>query len=139
MVNGDQIVAEARRYLGVVYRHQGYSRVGMDCWGLVRVTLAAFDLFPSGMPLPERYGGRPDRTTVDNVERFGIRQAKPTQGCLVLISWPRDPYPTHLGFFADGNLIHSYARSGKVVEHGYRAPWTRLTHGFYGLPGVQHG
>ena len=41
-VSADRLVAQARSYLGVPWRHQGRTRAGIDCAGLV--VLVARDL-----------------------------------------------------------------------------------------------
>ena len=40
----DAIVAEARTWLGVPWRHQGRSRAGVDCAGLVVLVARALEL-----------------------------------------------------------------------------------------------
>lgn len=65
--------------------------------------------------------------------------AAPQPGCMVLIRWPRDTRASHVAVYTrEGNLIHCYAQSGRVVEHGFRAPWTRWAVSYWALPGVQH-
>jgi cell wall-associated NlpC family hydrolase len=43
-VTGADVVAEARQWLGVKYRHQGRSRAGVDCIGLPAVVRAGLGL-----------------------------------------------------------------------------------------------
>lgn len=135
-----QVIATARRYVGVRYRHQGDTRHGCDCWGLVRATCKDLGLFPNGFNVPRDYGRISDGELEKKVvEHCGAPIPEPVVGGLVLISWPGALHAGHLGFFTGENLIHSYSQAGKVVEHGFRAPWPRLAHSFYKLPGVAYG
>lgn len=139
-VTAKQVITAARRYRGVRYRHQGDSRHGCDCWGLVRATCKDLGLFPNGFNVPRDYGRIGDGELQKKVEEHcGAPVIDAVAGCLVLISWPGAVHAGHLAFFTGENLIHSYSRMGKVVEHGFRAPWTKLVHGFYKLPGVIYG
>jgi hypothetical protein len=66
-----------------------------------------------------------------------VRLTAAREGCLVLIKWPGTPDPSHIGFFSKGNLLHCYERAGAVLEHGYRAPWTRMTYGMFDMAGLE--
>lgn len=140
-VTAEQVIKAARRYVGVRYRHQGDSRHGCDCWGLIRATcITDLGLFPSGLNVRRDYGYVSDGELEKKVaEHCGNPIASPVLGCLVVIAWPGTTHAGHLAFFTGENLIHSYSRMGKVVEHGFRAPWPKLVRGFYKLPGVTYG
>ena len=43
-VTGEDIVAQAREWLGVKWRHQGRNRAGIDCAGLLLAVASHFDL-----------------------------------------------------------------------------------------------
>lgn len=133
------LVAAARGYLRVKYRHRGRGPDGLDCAGLVWRAFADI-----GRVLDDKraYSPQPDGTLRDAmIERFGdpfwragdsLDLLKP--GDLVLMRWHQ--HPSHVALLTDyplGGLavIHSYADAGEVVEHRLAAPWpSRITEGW---------
>ena len=57
MNRGDLIVAEARRWIGVRWRHQGRSRSGVDCIGLCLCAVEAAT--GTAFSAPATYSRRP--------------------------------------------------------------------------------
>lgn len=138
-VTPQMVIDTARSFLNVRYRHQGDTRHGCDCWGLVRATCTHLSLFPGGFNVRRDYGRISDGEMEKKmVEHCGSPVADAVPGCLILISWPGATHAGHLAFFTGENLIHSYSRAGRVVEHGFRAPWPKLARGFYKIPGVTY-
>jgi cell wall-associated NlpC family hydrolase len=139
-VSPDQLLAEARGLAGrgVPFRHQGRSDSGVDCVGLVLVCLHRVGVLPAEFERQD-YGRLSTGELLARVERHCRRLPSATPGCMVLIRWPRDRRPSHVGLYtSEGNLIHCYAQQGRVVEHGFRAPWDRLADSFWALPGVRY-
>lgn len=131
-----QVVDEARTWVGVRYLHQGRSRLGIDCIGLVLEIGKALELLPPELD-DTNYSRLP--TSGRLLEEISARcsvapRAEP--GTLVVISWSRDPY--HVAICTGPTLIHSNATIGKVVEHGYRHPWPGLTQSIWRLPRVKY-
>lgn len=135
------IVAQARAWVGVPFAHQGRSRVGVDCAGLVIVVAREL-----GLVLPEfdvcGYGPAPDGTSLrDECERHMRAAPTPAVGGVVLLAWAAGP-PQHLGFVAEHplgglSLIHAEQRRARaVVEH--RLVFSRAMRlvASYRLPGV---
>lgn len=109
------VVATARSWVGVPFQHQGRTRKGVDCAGLLIVV--AQDL---GYPVLDvrDYGRQPDPTRMGSVigeqmDRISIGKAE--YGDVLWIAWKRDPQ--HLCIVTDLGVIHSYEAIGKVTEH----------------------
>lgn len=138
MIARADIVAEARRWIGVPYVHQGRSRFGVDCIGLVLCVRNAVEEWTPGRTLIRNYARCPkDALLVSIVEKYATRLEEPEDGCMILIKWPRAITPAHAGIYAEGNIIHAYQRVNRVVETGFRAHWARYAHSFWRLPGVE--
>lgn len=135
MVLASDVVAAARGYLGVPFRHQGRSRAGVDCAGLV-IRLAA-DL---QLPIQDyrAYGRLPRSDTLLRVMREqciewrGIRQP----GLIALMRFEREPQ--HLAVIAEGTIIHALSTSRRVVEHRLDQLWAARIVGLFALPGVSY-
>lgn len=111
----DEVLAEAARWIGTPYRHQGSRRgVGCDCLGLVRgVWRALYGREPEALPVysPDWAETRADDPLIDAARRhmteIDPREAQP--GDLLAFRWRRHLPAKHLGIAAaDGALIHAY-------------------------------
>lgn len=131
----------ALAYEGAPWRHQGRSRAGLDCLGLI--IAVAVDL---GLEGAERHLGvesrryrmlPPNRLAAELLARGMTRAAGPDIGRVGLFAQP-GTYPIHVGIFGDGELIHAFAKAGKVVRHGYVAPWPGNLRGVFAYPGVEY-
>ncbi len=114
----DKIIIEARSWIGVKWRHQGRTRQGIDCAGLIikvahGVGLSAFDY--------TSYQARPKGLEFLNIFRTHMDEKN------VLDALPGDvllfrdgPYLCHSAIVAELNntpsIIHAYAITKKVVE-----------------------
>lgn len=137
MTTRAQVIDAARSYLNVRFHHQGRTRAGLDCVGLViRVAhdlgLTTFDV--SG------YGRYPQ---ADLLRRHLAEQCTPVDvvqpGDVVLMRFETDPQHVALvGDYRYGglSLIHAFAPSRKVVEHQCDSLWRGRLLGAYSLPGV---
>lgn len=149
------ITAEFRSWLGVPWVHQGRTRHGIDCAGLIVCALGNLGLLPRGFVDPIAYGREPQPQLSKLVERWCIWTETPQEGTLVLMRWAPNQDPAHLGYCSGRNLIHAYSRQvgrtrgtrtvpapytqrGRVLEHRYGEPWVRQTVGIYLLPGVEY-
>lgn len=136
-MNGERIVEIARSYVGVPWKHQGRSRTGLDCVGLVyRVWCdLGFDPAVDGTGYGHVSDGRWLRRTL---ERLLVRTPGVRLGGVVLMTQP-GLHPLHLGIvsvlstednqFAErnprfredervavGTIVHANARVRKVIE-----------------------
>lgn len=133
-----QVVAAARGYLGVRWHHQGRSRAGLDCIGLV--VRVAHDLGLSEFDVAG-YGRNPDSDRLRAglrehcVERFG----SPEVGMVALMRF--DIAPQHLAFvvpYEHGGLglVHALVTARRVVEHRLDVVNLARIGGLFDLPGV---
>lgn len=120
------LVAAARRYLGVPFRHRGRTARGLDCAGLV---LRAYADLGVVMPDVRHYGREPHK---DGLRAAVVRalgqpvEDAPQVGDVLLMAFDRDPH--HVGIVGDYlhgglSLIHSYGDVGRVVEHRLDDGW----------------
>ena len=133
----DKIVAEARRWLGTPYRHQGHTLgVACDCVNLVHETMIAVGLVPRTQ-LPA-YARRPDGTLKSMVDKYLVRTPiiEVLPGDVLLFAHPRLG-PSHMGILSAPNtLIHAYAVNKCVVEHTLDSKWTQWIVGAYKAEGL---
>lgn len=131
-VTREDVVAAARRWVGVPYRHQGRNRLGVDCIGLLLVVgweLGLSDYDVTG------YGRSPNagflRAECDRLLRpTDSRQP----GDILLLRFKRDPQ--HLAFVSERGLIHAWYGAGRVVETALATSWSARVVQAYSIPGV---
>jgi len=137
VITREQLIAQARQWVGVKFLHQGRSRDGADCLGFISAMLSELGDGVFLNNLPQNYGRSPQAILLESLTR--LTHKIPLQpAALVLIQWPMTPYPSHAGIFTGSNLIHCTQENLKVVEHGYRAPWPKRTASVWALPGVTY-
>lgn len=121
-------VAAARSYIGVRWRHQGRSRRGVDCAGLVACALQ-----DAGRPIEDRttYGREPYMHSLEAVllSHFGdpLPANQMRVGDVALMHF-RNGDPSHVGILGDYlygglSLIHAHATTRHVVEHRLDDEW----------------
>lgn len=125
------LVEAARSYAGVPWRHQGRSRLGLDCAGLI--VLAARDC---GIELKDvfGYGRHPWKDGLENALRANFTSVPKEQmqpGHVLLFRITR--LPQHLAIATDKGMIHSHSGSPGVVEHGMDRFWADRLIGVYAL------
>lgn len=142
MVARSAIVAEARRWLGTPFRHQGRGVNGLDCAGLLIVVARAL-----GIPVVDdlTYRRIPDTAKLQQVLRASLR-AKPfaarLPGDVLLFKDPiRQGHMYHLGIRTDLGFIHAYGRADvkKVVEMPLCPDWQAAIVGVFEYPEVERG
>lgn len=143
-----EVTASFRSWVGVPWVHQGRTRHGIDCAGLVVVTLRDLGLLPGKFEDPTAYGREPQARMTALVDRWCRKTAVPREGTLILLRWSRDQEPSHLAYCTGRNIVHAYSRTvggpaharqrGGVVEHRYGEPWLRQTVQAYAIPGVEY-
>jgi cell wall-associated NlpC family hydrolase len=99
------VLAEARRFLGVAYEWGGMTELGIDCSGLVHMAFrGAGRLVPRDAWQQEEAG--------EAVDEADARAGD-------LVSYGADDVATHVAFWlGDGRILHSTQREGvgRVVE-----------------------
>lgn len=136
------VAATARAYLGVRFVHQGRSRAGMDCAGLV--VRVAQDLGLSEFDW-RGYGRLPEADRMREVMQSQCVELKPgTAPSLGLVALMRfEAEPQHLAIVVDHphglGVVHALMAERKVAEHRLDATWSQRIVALYELPGVQYG
>ena len=127
-----KIVDQARTWLGVKFKHQGRTRNGIDCVGLVLKVHE--EVFGEGRQITG-YARRPNQKEVwqmmrDNLTRIRPEEAGP--GDVVLMAF--DTGATHLGIITEDTIIHSFIQARKVVE---QPRGSQKIVGYFRMPGVK--
>lgn len=151
----EQWLRAVRSYEGVKFLHQGRSRAGIDCVGLL--SCAAHDL---GMPNEVQaslrdYQRAPDsdmfrRRIVDFLEPLPYNRLQPLRqqvkkGDVIAFWIDRHGLPRHVAVYTGVNrhsqdtMIHAYAKSPKCVveqpiDGGF---WTQRIDSLWKLPGIE--
>jgi cell wall-associated NlpC family hydrolase len=132
MTTRQQIVDEARAYIGCRWHHQGRSRAGVDCVGLViRVAhglgLSAFDIAD--------YSRQPDPTMMRSLLAQHMEPVgQPQIGDVLLMKFEREPQ--HVAIVTNQGIIHAYAQARRVVEHRLDSLWKSRIVGAYQFKGI---
>lgn len=154
-VTREQIIEQARTWIGVPWRHQGRNRTGIDCGGLViQVAIelgfatpahdrVGYDRLPTLYMLVEhcaKWMRQKQGAEHDDRRPGDVVVMKPT------VSYP---WPSHLGILSrlpsgELGLIHAYSGTAdmggkvrsEVIESSY-APWWKQTVAVYEYPGLQ--
>lgn len=125
-----RVVEAARAYKGCPWRHQGRSRSGLDCAGLL--VLAFRD---AGVVLTDlsAYTRHPWKDGLEQVlaHNFQKVDSAPAPGDVLLFRYTR--YPQHLALATDKGIIHSLSGGPGVVEHGLDSFWAKRLLGVYRL------
>lgn len=125
MPTADDVVAAARGYLGVPWRHQGRSRAGLDCAGLV--VLVGRDL---GLTTYDAGGYRREPDGQRLVAHFRAAMDPVPVSLMVpgdALVFADAAYPCHVGLLAHRSdrpsLIHAHALRRRVIEEPYAGEW----------------
>jgi len=136
-----EIVAVAREYLGVRWSHEGRTRGGLDCVGLIQMVGARF-----GVPYTDMvgYDASPDGHMFLNHLRDHLtvnQRGMYFDGTIGLFRQNR--FPCHVGIFAsrgeERTLIHSSVAARCVVETTYDSTDTLKLVLAMEYPGVEDG
>lgn len=139
-----RIVDEARRWIGVRWRHQGRSRDGVDCVGLLIVVARDLCLLPVARidAIEAQTAGYSRYPTGEVLRRWCAAELSestdPAPGDVALFTTGSDPQ--HLGIIGDRpaglSLIHAYAlRPRKVIETIFDDAWRRRMVCAFSFPG----
>lgn len=144
MVSRSDIVAEARSWLGVPWRHQGRGRRGVDCAGLVACVGLALGLTDYDTAA---YARRPEGGAfLEHFRRAG--RAKPLASMLPgdVLVFRGDVYPCHCGVLAERaygrgrpvpTVVHAHALRRRVVEEPLAGEWRGRLLLCFAYPGIE--
>jgi hypothetical protein len=137
MVNGDDLIFEARKFRGAPWFHAGRDEQGIDCVGLILVPARRLGLTdyepPSYSPIFDP--GVLLRVLGEQCERVGTLAplsvyADPPAGTIGL--FVVRGHPTHLGYLTgEGTVIHAHAKAKRVIEEPLAGLWERCLMGIY--------
>lgn len=144
-MTGLEVAAEARRWIGTPFHHQGHLRgVGCDCAGLVGGVAIALGLLPADFwqraALPwAGYARQPhDGHLARACAAFMIPVPVPNIGDVLCIRFAEEPQ--HLAILVDHpqgfGIIHALQSSLRVVEHRFADVWRARVVQAWRLPGV---
>ena len=115
----------ARSWVGTKFHHQGRKKhVGVDCIGLI-IGMA----HEMGLTVEDRldYARQPSGGQLEAALANYLQPCDLKVGCVALFKIKNEPQ--HVGIvsdYGDGfGLIHAYAQSRKVVEHGLDEFWEK--------------
>lgn len=133
MTTRADIVACARSYLGVRWHHQGRSRAGLDCIGLVIVVARELGLSDYDI---DGYGRVPDGSSLRATmcEQMDLLKRPPLPGDVLLFQFQRNPL--HTAIVTDTGMVHAFANVRKVVEHRVDDVWRSRLVAAFGYRGV---
>lgn len=125
-MNREAIVQAARSYIDVPFMHQGRSRHGIDCAGLL--TCVAYDLEIKDVRVTD-YGRLPDpdraRSIIEaHMDPVPFAQLQPGD----VLSFVIVQDVQHYGLVVSMEpvrFVHAYQTVGKVVEQSMFGPWLR--------------
>lgn len=149
MITGDVLVAEAREWVGTIWRHQtSVKGVACDCLGLIAGVAINVGIFPAdvkqipGISQFLGYGRRPVNGNLERgcemfLKRIPEGEARP--GDVVLMQF--NGVPTHMAILGDYHagglsLIHAYLNARKVVETRLDDQLRARIVAWYRFPGV---
>lgn len=138
MTTREEIVAEARKWLGTPYRAQARMLgVGVDCVNLVNEVLCACGAHER-RELPV-YRARPNGTLQDQVGQFLARipLIEADTGDVLLFKHPTMG-PSHLALLTSKTtIIHAYMTNRKVIEHSIDDRWRKMIAAAFRASGVK--
>lgn len=151
MTNTEEVIAEARSWIGTPFRHQGrrkktsHDKGGVDCLGLLIGVAQVCGLRAKDGSLLHHhdalsYGHMPDGIALREGLKAALIQREcgaPEAGDVGLFEI--DGVVRHVAFFGDYacdklSLIHAYAPSRKVVEHRFDDVWQGRLAGVFSIP-----
>lgn len=122
-VSREDIYLEARKWIGTRWVHQGRSKFGVDCAGMVILVGQAL-----GLPAEDLQGYRrsPDGVVFrQHMFKQTTFEAQPRPGSIAMFREAK--YPTHTGIFGFKDdvltIIHAHMPYGKVVEEPFIHEW----------------
>jgi cell wall-associated NlpC family hydrolase len=134
MATRQQIINAARAYLGCRYHHQGRTRAGIDCAGLLVCVAREVGISTEGDQMG--YSRTPDGMSLKRaLDDFGVRVDTFQPGDFLLMRF--DSQPQHIAIVTDVGIIHSYLSARRVVEHRLSDDWRARIVRAYAFPGVE--
>jgi hypothetical protein len=141
MTTRETIVQTARQWKGVKWRHQGRSRLGIDCAGLIACVAAELNEFHHDVT---NYPRRSHSTTFLAHFKAHMNEKRVDRlyiGDVGIFAEPR--FPCHCGIISEKYgvfyLIHAHISRRKVVEERLAPFWLDKLTNVFEFPGVSDG
>jgi cell wall-associated NlpC family hydrolase len=128
-----ELIDAARRYIGTPWQHMGRNKYGLDCAGLLVITV--YDVLKAWVEVSD-YSPWPRPAVMREIcNRILVRsdQKSMMPGDVILLYVPGIGV-CHMGWYAGNTLIHASNEAGmkKVVEHSIHPDWN--LRGVYSVP-----
>lgn len=143
MATRDDIINEARLWVGTRWQHQGRVRKndkfhgGVDCLGLILEVGNKLDLFPDQFKY-HNYNRLPhDNLLLQECERYAIK--KPLTDLLPgdILAFRIQYEPQHLALLThDNTIIHAYVQARCVAENSLNEEWKSKLVAVFSYPGL---
>lgn len=145
MTTRERIAARARSLIGIPFGHQGWSRVFIDCIGVV-VVVGLEEGIPEAPAwlADQEFKGYSRLPNVQKLLKAGRKYLNPIEhaaaglGDILLFSFFGEPM--HFGIISQEQprrlMVHAYALVGSVCENGIDQKWQRRIVGAYRYRGV---
>lgn len=144
MTTRARIVAEARGWLGVPWRHQGRSRHGIDCLGLIIAAVRPFGIVAPDFDVAD-YGRHADPRVLMRECRRLMTEVDPVTigpADVLVLAWDEEPH--HFALVSDYPaldalaMIHATAKGPRrVVERRIDSVARSQIFAAFALPGVE--
>lgn len=116
-MTGADVVAAARAWVGVKYRHQGRSREGVDCIGLPACVRAELGMVTQDVT---DYAARAtDESMLEWCRENMLTVAELQPGDILVMAYGRDRHMAIVGDYPHGgfSIIHAFIDNRRVVEN----------------------
>lgn len=138
-----ELIASVRKLIGTKYAHQGRSLDGVDCVGAILVVgkQRGIDMLALlGIDETLDYARASTPVLINHLISKGTRLPSLVPAAALLFKMPGAKYPQHFALYTEKHtMIHAEAfRMKSVVENAYGAPWTRILHSMWAVPGVDY-
>lgn len=118
-MDSNALINTARSWLGVPFEHQGRSRGGVDCAGLL---VCVYEDLGRRLYDAHGYGRSPHRNLLETYLRHNFEIGTEIgPGSILLMRF--DTEPQHIAICAGKTMIHAYQKAGAVVEHRFADVW----------------
>jgi hypothetical protein len=144
-MTGLDVVAKAREYLGVRFKHQGRTMSGLDCVGFILRVGVDLGLLPIQIlavgedALIPAYNHRPDSKLFALVSRYGDAVDEPRPGDVLILHLDTpEKRPEHIAIMTDKGMIHIHPGSSlsRVAEHSIDTEWRNRIIGAFRFRGL---
>jgi len=132
-VTASALIEAARSFVGTPFLHQGRTRHGLDCIGLViaslmKVGVVFYEEPPTYARLPH------GDSLLAPLRSYCTPVDEPEPGVVLAMRFRREV--THVALLTGPTIIHAYEGARRTIEHCYDRRWRSLTVGQWRLPGV---